>query len=332
MKVSFIIPVYNLERYIEECVESVVKSWDGEKEILLSIQESEDNSRLICEELQRRYPDVHCIYREGKGASNGRNCGLKVATGEYIVFVDGDDFVKSSALQQRLKLLEKIEVPIDMLVSDYIYVYENENNMESKQVKNTTFLLNDEYAIKSFLQGRGGIANVWRYIYRREFLMENQLWFKENIRCEDLLYTVQAILKAKDIGSYHEPYYCYRKRSDSVSALVDHLYILELLHILRLSMDAIRKSGNSKKGRYLITKLQREYLFNLVHIPDIDRKHRKQIYKIYKRHCGIIKNSRSWTYKVAYVMIKFGLIGFLAQALHFAREVWRRRWRILDIF
>lgn len=332
MKVSFIIPVYNTEKYIMECVESVIKAWDGEKEILLILGQSEDKSNLICEELEKRYSDIRCIYQDGKGLSNARNCGLRAAAGEYIVFVDSDDFVKSMALQRRLRLLDETEALLDMMVSDYISVYEDGRNVESKQIKNTAFRLNDARETKDFLQGKGGISNVWRYIYRREFLVRNHLWFKENTRSEDILYTVQAILKAKNIGLFHEPYYCYRvRRSGALTVEVDPSYILELLDILNLSMEMIQKSRN-RKGQYLITKLQREYFFNLAHIPDIDRKHRKQIYKIYKRHCGIIKNSRSWIHKVAYVMIKFGLIGFLAQALHFAREVWRRRWRILDIF
>ena len=331
MKVSFIIPIYNIEKYIVQCVKSVLKSWSGEKEVLLVLGKSEDNSNLICEKLENSYSEIRCILQEGKGLSNARNCGLKTATGDYIVFVDGDDFIVSSAMERRLNILEASSDLVDIMVSDYISVYENGRKVESNQVKSKIFRLNDDYAMKDFLLGKGGISNVWRYIYRRDFLVKNNLWFKENTRSEDILYTVQAILNARYIGIFHEPYYCYRvRRNGALTVEVDYSYIMELLNILKLSMDLIRRNG-SIKGEYLITKLQREYFFNLAHIPDIDRKHRRQIYKRYERYCIIIKNSKSWLYRFTYVMIKYGLISPVARSLRFARSIWRKRWHILDI-
>ena len=124
-KVSVIVPVYNVENYLEECVNSILNQTYENLEIILVDDGSKDSSGKMCDVFTQKYENVKCVHKENGGLSDARNYGIKYATGEYIVFIDSDDFIKENMIE---KMLEKIAMTnSDICVCDMEYLYDNGN-------------------------------------------------------------------------------------------------------------------------------------------------------------------------------------------------------------
>lgn len=113
-RVSVIIPVYNVEKFILKTVESVMNQDYKDVEIILVNDGSPDNSAQIIDELAKRDSRIICIHKENGGVSSARNAGLKIATGEYVTFIDGDDWVEPNYISYLLELVEKNNCEIGM--------------------------------------------------------------------------------------------------------------------------------------------------------------------------------------------------------------------------
>lgn len=274
MKITFIIPVYNVEIYVEQCIQSVLAAWNGEREIFLVLGNSKDGSNCICEEYEKIYTEIRVIYQNGKGLSNARNCALMQATGEYVLFVDSDDYVDSKALQLRLKMLQEMEQKPDILASDFIVINKlDEKVRESHCILSGEKIVTNMRAFQKYLHTSGGIWNVWRYIYRLDFIQRNHLRFIENTRCEDVAFTVTAFRCAKYVAFFNRPYYCYRiGREGALTTCIGFDYIKEFLNILEISSLICRTIQNVQVRKLLLRKIEREYLLSLAYISEVEEK------------------------------------------------------------
>jgi len=327
MKMTFIIPVYNVEQYLEQCIQSILDAWKKEKEILLITGNSTDKSNSICEQYNQSFKEIVVSYQNGKGLSNARNCGLKKATGDYVMFIDSDDYVNSDALQKRLDMIEKSEKEIDVLVSDYFAIGAMERPLKkSQQIAETEKIQNGREYTKKFFCASGSIWNVWRYIYRTEFLLNNHITFLENTKSEDVFFTIQVFLKANRIAYFHFPYYCYRvRREGALTTQINDSHVWDFLNILKNSMEEINNSTDKKMAGYLREKLQREYILNLPLAYEADIQKRKETIRYYQKYVWILKDSRKKRYQFFYWWIYFFGAYMPAFILYKIRKVWRRK-------
>ena len=132
MKLSYIIPVYKVEKYLEECVESILSQTMNDYEMILVDDGSPDSCPAICDRFAEEYPDkIRVIHKENGGLASARNAGLEVATGDYIFFVDSDDYLSEDRVKE---LYEKaVEFDADILQTSYFTL--NEENGEENIVK-----------------------------------------------------------------------------------------------------------------------------------------------------------------------------------------------------
>lgn len=131
-KVSVIVPVYNVENYIRKCLDSIISQTLKDIEIILVDDGSEDNSGKICDEYAEKDSRIIVIHQKNNGLSNARNTGLNIASGEYIGFVDSDDYIKSEMYSEMYQTAEKTDA--DMVLCNYSYdtngnITENKNFM-----------------------------------------------------------------------------------------------------------------------------------------------------------------------------------------------------------
>lgn len=337
MKVSFIIPVYKVESYLEQCIDSVLEAWKKEREVIFILGDRTDSGFSICERYQKKEKGISLWVQDGRGLSNARNFGLKKATGDYVLFIDGDDYICSRALKKRLFLLERMEKQakqkIDVWVSDFYFIYGESGRIKrSEQIEKKAGIWiekrgkeREEKRKDAFLKAPGSIWNVWRYIYRTDFLRSHSLTFLENTANEDVLFTTRVFLEAEEIAYLHLPYYCYRVRRDgALTTRIGKKEIEDFLNIIEESVRIVEKLENNRRAMLLKEKLQREYLLNLPLLYEVEKGDRKQTgYAVWESR-WILKRAERFYGRFFYWWIQnFGVEG-LAACFYRIREIRRK--------
>ena len=249
MDISIIIPIYNVEDYIEECINSVInQSIKADIEIILVNDGSADSSRKKLENY-KHIENVKIIDKENGGLSSARNAGMSIAKGKYIVFIDSDDFIASDFLDTLYDYIDNNE--LDIVFSGYSLF----NNGDIKKIKNiykSNLILNKKDAIKNLLSKKTFRAEVWDDIYKREFLIKNNLFFEEGIINEDEDFTLRAILKSNKVGYLNYNGYMYRQRSGSITKSINYKKNIESRLIILNKFINIYHNENTKLGKKLV--------------------------------------------------------------------------------
>ncbi len=240
-KISIIMPVYNVERYLPACLDSIINQTLEGIEIVVVNDGTKDNSLSILEEYQKRYPDRMKVFStENRGVSHARNYGLKRASGEYILFVDSDDFIEPDMCE---KLYEKaMKDNNDIVICGRYNVYEREHIGEQKKEITGTFLINRNFKLQ---ENKYELAHIspfpWDKLFRRSIL--DGLEFPENMRFEDLVLVFEACCKANSIGVVEEPLYNYRRTTQGGFLNSFSEQTLDIVKAFQLVFDFMKKHG-----------------------------------------------------------------------------------------
>lgn len=302
---SIIIPVFNVEKYLEECLQSVLQSVGNESEIILVLGNSHDSSNKICEKYCHYNSNIILLEQDGTGLSNARNCGLRIAKGNYVSFIDSDDYISGTSYSLVIEYLQKHHTEeIDVLLTDYVRVLEDGSVLETvdtlKKYDMPQVVADSE--INEFLSRRNCFWNVWRYFYRRDFLLENGLWFLENHTTEDVDYTNRVLLKQKKMVFWHNPYYFYRTgRDNSLVNTVTVERVKDVTAILEGSITQALQVGRMF-SRNLAEQYRLEYFLNIVLLADANSKEAIQCFDNWK--C-ILKNSEKTAMKLCSLFLQF---------------------------
>lgn len=238
IKVSVIVPVYNVEKFIDKCLNSLVNQTLKEIEIIVVNDGSPDNSQKIIDKYVKKYPDkIKSYIKENGGQGSARNYGLKKASGEYIGYVDSDDFVEKDMYK---KLYNKAKE------NNYdIVVCGNYNVSEDYQNKNIdAFINNYNTDLENIFFGK---MAVWNKIYKRDILIKNKLEFKEKVWYEDLAFTLKAIMNSNTFAFIDEPLYDYLIREGST---MNNSNVQRNLEILDAFNDILSYIQHNKKEEY----------------------------------------------------------------------------------
>lgn len=225
IKVSIIVPVYNAERLLSKSIESLQKQTLKDIEIILINDGSTDKSLEICQKHAIKDSRIKIIDKLNAGVSSARNSGLEIAKGEYVGFLDADDWVEPVMYLNMYENMKKFQS--NVCISNYILTDNNENEIIKlnfdKQVLNKKEIL--EKLIPNILApsdlDSGGstiMGNVWRLLIKRNFLEKTGISFKEEITfMEDTIFVLELFLKSKVISVDHNAYYHYVINSNSLT-------------------------------------------------------------------------------------------------------------------
>lgn len=219
MKLSYIVPVYKVEKYLEECVESILSQTMDDYEIILVDDGSPDNCPAMCDAYAEKYPEkIRVVHRENSGPSKTRNVGLSMASGNYVFFIDSDDFLKEDRIKE---LYEKaVEFDVDVLQTSYYSFNENDGKetfFEASFETNKLLTHTDLEKELCFASSKRRIVFAWRNLFKREFLIKNNIAFKEELRMvEEVPFNLEALSKAERFVAVDIPVLCYRIREDSL--------------------------------------------------------------------------------------------------------------------
>lgn len=214
---SFVIPLYNSAKWLEKCLYSVLNQDipESEMEIICINDGSPDNSADLAREIGKEHPSVIVIDQPNQGPSGARNTGMKAATGKYLAFVDPDDFVEPNVYGKLVQQME--DEQLDMLRFNYQIVDENYNHVEKRPFEKAFDYSPKQMSGAEFLATRLDIAcNIWRYIYRREIIIANNIWCFTGDYYDDTPWLPLVLLKAERMNICDTIVYDYLERSDSL--------------------------------------------------------------------------------------------------------------------
>ena len=260
---SIVIPVYNAAQYLPSYLERLVSAQLPEIELLLVDDGSSDNSAQICRSYAARYPWIRYFYQENAGPSAARNRGLQAATGDYVAFHDSDDSIDIDAFSRTVSLLRRYDA--DIWASDFCRVADNGAVLDRVfQIPDTPAPLFGEAQARAFVSSGDCVWNVWRYLFRRGYLLSHKLWFVEGYHCgEDMEMVIRALVGTDRIAFYHNPYYAYRISYDNtLTRRYSAARTQQLTAMLRRGQATLEESG-SPLAKPLLTMLSREYILNL---------------------------------------------------------------------
>lgn len=212
-KISIIVPVFKVEEYLDRCVNSLINQTYKNIEIILVDDGSPDKCPEICDEYALKYDNVTVIHKDNGGLSEARNYGLKNSTGEYILYVDSDDWIEIDSCE---KLIQGMKHNVDIVVGSYKEVKNGETI-----IKKHSNILQDkiyeakDYTISSIRQDEW-YAPAWLNLYRKSFLIENNLFYKVGINFEDMEMLPRLFLSDPKVTYVDYPFYNYFIRENSI--------------------------------------------------------------------------------------------------------------------
>lgn len=215
LKFSIVVPVYNVEAYLDECLRSLQGQGMADFEVLCVNDGSTDGSRALLAEWEKRFPQMRIIDRENGGLSAARNTGLDAAHGEYVLFADSDDWVETNALEildTNLRLPTSDLRPLDMVC----FACRRTDNDAADALPSEEACGWDYYNRHALEHREVPFVCVWQRCYRRQFLLDNALRFHEGILHEDNEFTPRACLAAKRMKVIPDVLYHYRVRPGSI--------------------------------------------------------------------------------------------------------------------
>lgn len=271
VKVSIIMPVYNVEKYLNECLDSIVNQTFEDIEIICINDGSTDNSLAILKSYASQDGRIIIISQENTGIGAARNAGMRIANGDYVFFIDSDDFLYPDAIEELYEnaifndsdvvLFRRTqEYGIDRLKNNEGYNFDNVFHISGEEYREFTFSRKD---LKSYVLNR--YLSVWMKFYKRKFLNRyDDLYFPEGIAYEDGLFHVKVFLRAERMSHIPKVYYYYRKNPDSVmhnsSFNMDIFKVIDSVEEFLIENDYY---GEFKKefDYYKITQIS-QYLFS----------------------------------------------------------------------
>ena len=258
MKISVVVPVYNVEKYLSKCVNSIRKQSYHDLEIVLVDDGAEDSSGKICDEFAKMDRRIKVIHKENGGLSDARNAGLAVSTGEYICFIDSDDWIEPDTLLTAVRMMDEADIVVWGYFVDKVDEYENvlSSSSHSKDI----MISKPEgyyYLLQPDVLGQAGYA--WNKLYRTRQLLEYDWQFEKGLSLiEDTVFNYPLFLKCERIRfiNYIGTHYIQRGRTTLGTAYYPNrmelkLRVAELMKTLLINYGAPHHIAQSEYEQYV---------------------------------------------------------------------------------
>ena len=297
-KYSILIPVYNAEKYIKECLDSCIKQANNQFEIICVDDGSVDASGSILEEYASLYDYIKVIHKENEGVSIARNIALKGATGEYIIFLDADDLLEDNVISQLDEVLK--ENSYDLLVGRKRHAFINERKQVIYNLQMLSNDMNIERVRKQIICSKDnfGIWAVWRHVFNREFLVNNDIWFNANYSYgEDMDFIIRSIRKMNSYMLFDFALVNYRIYDESVSGNYSLKSAISHIRVLSYWRSEFRKD------KEIVSYFANKQLAMLPHLKHLSKAD-KDVYFEEFLSCSKYLNKASGKFKIVYILGK----------------------------
>lgn len=304
--ISVIVPIYNVEKYLDRCVDSIINQTYKNLEIILVDDGSPDNCPKMCDDYAKKDSRIKVVHKENGGLSDARNAGMKVATGEYVAFIDSDDYISLDFYETLLETI--VDNDSDIVECGVVKFYENEKFDEySDDLKVTNYETVD--ALDGLISENPFKQHVWNKLYKSSVALD--IPYAVGKLNEDEFWTYQVFGKAKKVTRINKTMYYYFQRNGSI---MGNGYNIRRLDALEGKMN--RQAYIEKNFPTLATKAKVDlygscmfaYQSVLKFMSGNDKKKAGKIIKEYKNRCKLTTdeiNSITDSSKKYYKLAKF---------------------------
>lgn len=298
-KISVIVPIYKVEDYLHKCVNSIINQTYINLEIILVDDGSPDNCPMICDEYTKKDSRIRVVHKKNGGLSDARNAGIDIATGEYLMFIDSDDFVDVEMMESMMKNM--IDNNVDMVVCNIKYVYEDREVVKYNQADR---ILDRYEAMEEYLKDGVVQAVAWNKLYKKSLI--NDMRYKVGKTNEDEFFTYKVVDKTDKVYYNSRPFYNYIQRDssimgkysinrlDGVEASYERLNFIKerypdlyekekktFINLCIYSYQIILKEPNldkNKQGRKILNNYTKKIKFNKTELKNYSYKDKLKIY------------------------------------------------------
>ncbi|MGD9569421.1 MAG: glycosyltransferase [Sedimentibacter sp.] len=265
MKISIIIPIYNVEKYLARCLDSVINQTHMDLEIILVNDGSKDKSLNICKYYQKKDSRIILIDKINEGVSVARNTGIDAATGKYIAFVDADDWIEPHMYENMLNTIEKYKCNIAFCnyskdrknIRTYKRINVNKDVLEKRDIINELIAnmigWEDIFPKYNYIMGC-----IWRSVYNRDFINKFNLRFTPGISImEDLVFNIQALIYCHKVCIDHGFYYHYMQNKTSSLHTYNEKMWLDQVEVHNMLEEILK---DAELDEYLRNRLDSRYI------------------------------------------------------------------------
>lgn len=303
-KISIIAPVYQVEKYIGQCIESVINQTFKNFELILIDDGSKDKSGNICDEYAKRDKRIHVVHTENKGAASARNRGLDLATGKYIAFVDGDDYLAENMLDKLYKVITQENC--DVVVCDFLNLHANPDKDFSLQLSDSKVSGREILSHLKNQKNYGVWTIVWNKLYKKEILKD--LRFPEGKYFEDEIFSDQLYLRCNEVQVISDVLYYHRVLETSTMNTQKIRNYLDLIDAfqLRINLYLENRLPDDEVYKVLVYMLEPYTKCAKADFMENDKERLKQAKRFIRKSSRIlIKKRLSFIKKCSLILIAF---------------------------
>lgn len=312
MKISFILPVYKVELYLRECVESIINQTYRNIEVILVDDGSPDNCPAICEQLASEDNRIKVLHKKNGGLSDARNAGLSTASGDYVIFVDSDDFwMGNDSLQKMISLIEKFpQCQFYTFNCSYYYPHKNKYIKWKEFGDDLQYPVNGSEALKHMVASGIVPMSACMRLIDRQWLLDSGITFKVGQISEDIPWFIDLLDKCDKCIFVNNYIYAYRQNvAGSITASKGERNFNSLLNIVKTELDIYKKrSFTSDAIEYLLSFLAYEVSILISEINTLPKEKQSAARKEIKSFCWLLKYKQNpKVKKVSIIYETFGL-------------------------
>ena len=309
MKFSIIVPVYNVQQYLCECVDSILKQNFKNYELLLVDDGSTDASSSICDDYARHNQFVRVFHKQNGGLSDARNYGMQRANGDYLIFIDSDDYISDGCLE---KFNDTLSFETDVLITRLTQVFpEKTINKDDDILKIVGQNLNRQQAIKWIMSDSQNTWPAQKYIVSRSFINDNNITFKKNFLHEDVDWTCRLCLYGKRFLADDHLWYFHRmNRTGSITSTKKPKNVIDVIEIaydLIIGKDAsiINQELSIVEKKQVVDRLMRSVYPSIACSKFMKEEDRKLIAVEIEKRIDLFEYSPNFKYRLFSSVIKY---------------------------
>lgn len=236
-KFSVVIPVYNVKEFLEECILSVINQSYSNWEMILVDDGSTDNSFEICQKYSDIYDNILSIKSEHGGVSKSRNIALRKVTGNYVVFLDSDDYIKPGLFKYLNDEIQKHNPDCFIGNFETLYMSDKFKKITDKNLDATRINGRNQQQVLEYFYQLRLVFTLWRFVVKTEMIMKNNLFLVEGIIHEDEEWCTRMLLACEKYRKIEFAHYVYRKRENSIMTYEPYIHFKNYLKVIEHILD-----------------------------------------------------------------------------------------------